>query len=189
MQLHTLPALLELCPWLRLPRGRPLPVTSLSKHAQTLLITFWLLSSHARRSARARASPWMEGGMAPTNQDDTEGHWFKWKVVALGGGGICVPLYLTFCVSPYSIHNFVACTFHISSALEMRCHFGVLQDKPLCSFMQSELISSKGYPSEEHKVVTEDGYILGIYRIPNGVQNQGSSGNDLWTRCKTGHNI
>ena len=32
----------------------------------------------------------------------------------------------------------------------------------------TQLIQSKGYPCEEHKVITQDGYILGIFRIPHG---------------------
>ncbi|CAF1581484.1 unnamed protein product, partial [Rotaria magnacalcarata] len=32
----------------------------------------------------------------------------------------------------------------------------------------TQLIQSKGYPCEEHKVTTSDGYILGIFRIPHG---------------------
>ncbi|KAK3090384.1 hypothetical protein FSP39_011396, partial [Pinctada imbricata] len=32
----------------------------------------------------------------------------------------------------------------------------------------TQLITSKGYPCEEHEVVTEDGYILGVQRIPRG---------------------
>lgn len=32
----------------------------------------------------------------------------------------------------------------------------------------TELIRSKGYPCEEHHVLTEDGYILGLFRIPFG---------------------
>jgi pimeloyl-ACP methyl ester carboxylesterase len=36
------------------------------------------------------------------------------------------------------------------------------------------MIQSKGYVCEEHKVITPDGYILGVYRIPHG-QNSSSS--------------
>ncbi|KFQ91267.1 Lipase member M, partial [Nipponia nippon] len=37
-----------------------------------------------------------------------------------------------------------------------------------------ELITYKGYPSEEYEVTTEDGYIITINRIPYGTQNQGN---------------
>ena len=33
---------------------------------------------------------------------------------------------------------------------------------------QHQLITSKGYPAEEHWVTTEDGYILNMQRIPHG---------------------
>ncbi|GFS27212.1 lipase [Elysia marginata] len=40
----------------------------------------------------------------------------------------------------------------------------------------TELIKSKGYPVERHTVITEDGYILGLYRIPHGLHNRSGKG-------------
>uniref|UniRef100_T1JLA7 Partial AB-hydrolase lipase domain-containing protein n=1 Tax=Strigamia maritima TaxID=126957 RepID=T1JLA7_STRMM len=34
-------------------------------------------------------------------------------------------------------------------------------------YLQTEVLNSYGHPSEKHKVTTDDGYILSIYRIPN----------------------
>ena len=39
---------------------------------------------------------------------------------------------------------------------------------PDCDLNLTQLIQTKGYPCEEHKVITNDGYILGIFRIPHG---------------------
>jgi len=45
-------------------------------------------------------------------------------------------------------------------------------------YMQGEIIQSRGYPVEVHHVVTEDGYILEMKRIPgsNKCHQNGESG-------------
>ncbi|PKU33363.1 hypothetical protein llap_16334 [Limosa lapponica baueri] len=40
--------------------------------------------------------------------------------------------------------------------------------------LKNELVTYKGYPSEEYEVVTEDGYTLTINRIPYGAQGRGN---------------
>jgi len=50
------------------------------------------------------------------------------------------------------------------------------KQKDLLFLLQNELITYKGYPSEEYKVMTEDGDIITINRIPYGTQDQRNPG-------------
>jgi pimeloyl-ACP methyl ester carboxylesterase len=45
---------------------------------------------------------------------------------------------------------------------------------PDCDYNITQIIQTKGYPCEEHKIITKDGYILGVFRIPYG-RNRSSS--------------
>ncbi|CAF3996256.1 unnamed protein product [Adineta steineri] len=46
---------------------------------------------------------------------------------------------------------------------------------PECDYNITQLIESKGYKCEEHKVTTKDGYILGVFRIPHGRNGSSST--------------
>ncbi|RUS82447.1 hypothetical protein EGW08_009793 [Elysia chlorotica] len=52
--------------------------------------------------------------------------------------------------------------------------YNLLRGNPEVNMNTAQLIRSKGYPVEFHNVVTEDGYILGVYRIPYGRNNKDS---------------
>ncbi|RUS83117.1 hypothetical protein EGW08_009106 [Elysia chlorotica] len=53
---------------------------------------------------------------------------------------------------------------------------GRLGKNPEVDMNTTELIRSLGYPVESHDVVTEDGYILGVFRIPHGRHGKQGTG-------------
>ncbi|XP_054716028.1 gastric triacylglycerol lipase-like [Uloborus diversus] len=66
------------------------------------------------------------------------------------------------------ILTLIVCSFiHASTARNIVDEIEILLDPDLLRNV-SQLISSKGYPVEEHTVQTKDGYLLGLQRIPHG---------------------
>ena len=59
---------------------------------------------------------------------------------------------------------------------------------PECDYNITQLIENQGYICEEHNVITHDGYILGVFRIPHGRNSSKQSlafiladiGYDVW---------
>ncbi|XP_042545325.1 lipase member J-like [Dipodomys spectabilis] len=71
----------------------------------------------------------------------------------------------------------------IYSILVLGSAHDVFQDRksvnPEANMNIRQIISYWGYPDEEYNVVTEDGYILGLYRIPYGKTNSNNSAQRL----------
>ncbi|CAF1055044.1 unnamed protein product [Rotaria sordida] len=69
----------------------------------------------------------------------------------------------------------VLCLFLLFSTCHSRSLPQLQRPDPDCDYNITQIIQSKGYPCEEHKVITNDGYILGVFRIPHG-RNSSSTG-------------
>ncbi|MBZ3872624.1 Gastric triacylglycerol lipase [Sciurus carolinensis] len=84
-------------------------------------------------------------------------------------------------------YSFVSGQFKMWSLLAVAClisalgtthgFLGILApESPEAHMNINQMISYWGYPCEEYEVVTEDGYILGIFRIPYGKKNSENIG-------------
>ncbi|CAF4385975.1 unnamed protein product, partial [Rotaria socialis] len=76
--------------------------------------------------------------------------------------------------TPFIIVSNAVITNKIASPDMMFIILSASKIDPECDYNITQLIQSKGYPWEEHKVTTADGYILGVFRIPHG-QNASST--------------
>ncbi|KAJ3658396.1 hypothetical protein Zmor_010136 [Zophobas morio] len=51
----------------------------------------------------------------------------------------------------------------------------VLSDKSDIGLNPGEMVANHGYPSETHEITTDDGYIITLYRIPHGINDDGTA--------------
>ncbi|XP_040111111.1 gastric triacylglycerol lipase-like [Oryx dammah] len=58
------------------------------------------------------------------------------------------------------------CFIHMSG--NAFCFLGKIAENPEASMNVSQMLSFWGYPSEVHKVITADGYVLQVYWVPHG---------------------